>query len=571
MATESYEIQLERDVSATMRDGVLLRGDVYRPKGDGKFPVLMQRTPYNKANYNANGAPFAIRAATQGYVVILQDVRGRYRSDGEWYPYRHEFEDGYDSVEWAAALPYANGKVGMFGWSYVGATQLHAALPTPPHLAGIYPVVTCADYYDGWTYQGGAFEQWWSQSWLSWRLTPDTLHRRLESGSNAMQWVRQLPLADYPMLKVGSIRDLAPYYIDWLQHPSYDDYWKEFSLAARHNLMQVPAYHVGGWYDAFLGGTLKNYMGIKARGGSEAARRGQRLMIGPWCHDPASFLGGKAGEVEFGSNAQCNEEDVCLRYYDWLLKGIPNGFDQEKPVKVFVMGSNTWREEDEWPLARAQNTRFYLHSGGYANSLNGGGLLSTVPPQGEPPDRYVYDPDDPVPTRGGGLCGDAKSLAPGAFDQRANEAREDVLVYTTPVLTEDLEVIGPVIVELHVSSSAIDTDFTAKLVDVWPNGFAQNLTDGIRRGRYRNSPSRAEYMNPGGVYPITVDLWATANQFKVGHRVRLEISSSNFPRFDRNLNTGECLAGATRWVKATNTVFHDREHPSAVVLPVIPD
>ena len=249
---------------------------------------------------------------------------------------------------------------------------------------------------------------------------------------------------------------------------------------------------------------------------------------------------------------------------------MDTGIGREKPVKIFVMGKNVWREEDDWPLARTRSTRFYLHSGGKANTLSGDGSLSTAVTQSEPPDSYVYDPVDPVPTRGGGLCCDHAQLAPGAWDQRPVEARSDVLVYATPPFKEDFEVTGPVSVELYASSSAVDTDFTAKLVDVWPNGFAQNLTDGILRARYRNTPEKPEFMNPGEIYKLPVDLWATSNVVRAGHRLRVEISSSNFPRFDRNLNTGEDQARATRIVKATNTIYHDRAHPSAVILPVVP-
>ncbi len=440
-----------------------------------------------------------------------------------------------------------------------------AAIGQPPHLAGIFPVVTASNYHEGWTYQGGAFEQWFSESWTS-GLAQDALNRRVSrKNENPMRWVWKLPLASYPFFDVGSTEDLAPYFADWLAHPSYDDYWKQWSIEDHHERVLVPAYHVGGWYDLFLGGTLRNYMGIKARGGSEEARHGQRLMIGPWYHGP---FDGKTGELDFGPQSRVDENDVMLRWYDYLLKGLANGVEQEKPVKIFVMGKNVWREEDDWPPARARSTPFYLRSGGKANTLTGDGTLNGTVPQAEPADHYLYDPADPVPTRGGGLCCDNEHLASGAFDQRPNEARNDVLVFSTPAFKQDFEVSGPVNVELYVSSTAVDTDFTGKLVDVWPNGFAQNLTDGILRARYRNSPEKPEFMSPGETYKVTLDLWATSNVFLAGHRLRLEISSSNFPRFDRNLNTGEPQGHATRMVKATNTVYHDQEHPSALVLPV---
>jgi uncharacterized protein len=566
---ERYAVRVERGVAVKMRDGVVLRADVYRPEADGKFPVLLQRTPYNKAG----GLEFGLKAAARGYVVIIQDVRGRYTSEGEWYTFKHEPDDGYDTVEWAAALPYSNGKVGMFGGSYVGATQMLTAIAHPPHLAGIFPVVTASNYHENWTYQGGAFEQWFNESWTS-GLAQDTFNRQVARNTNAMHNIWKLPLSDYPLFDAGaasgseSPRTLAPYFIDWLGHPSYDDYWKRISIEEHFSEINVPVYSVAAWYDIFLGGSLRNYLGIKRRGGSDTARRGQRLLVVIGGH---AGRGRHIGEVDFGPAAeQVDDEEVMLRWYDAILKDEKNGVEQEKPVKIFVMGRNVWREEDDWPLARAKSVRYYLHSGGKSNSLGGDGGLSTVVAQAEPPDHWVYDPANPVPTVGGPLCCDSMHLAPGPRDQRPVEARDDVLLYTTPALKQDLEVTGPVSLELYASSSSVDTDFTAKLVDVGPNGFAQNLTEGILRARYRNSQEKPEMMNPGEVYKLTVDLWATSNVFLAGHRLRLELSSSNFPRFDRNTNTGEDPGQGSRLVKAANAVYHDGEHPSALVLPVVP-
>jgi putative CocE/NonD family hydrolase len=571
MAAEKYEVTVERGVTAKMRDGVGLRADIFRPAAEGKFPVLLERTPYNKDG----GAGFGLKAAARGYVVIFQDVRGRYSSEGEWYTFKHESQDGYDTVEWAAALPYSNGKVGMMGGSYVGATQMLTAIASPPHLAAIVPVVTASNYHDGWTYQGGAFEQWFDESWTS-GLGQDTLNHRVQKKTNALQGIETLPLTNYPLFNPGpasaaegpeSLRDLAPYFLDWLAHPSYDDYWKQLSIEDHHDKVLVPVYNVAAWYDIFLGGSLRNYIGIKAHGGSDAARHGQRLLVAIGGHAGG---GRKVGEVDFGAQADFDEDDMMLRWYDHVLKGVDNGVERDKPVKIFVMGKNVWREEDDWPLARAQSTRYYLHSAGNANGLAGDGVLKTTAPQSEHADHFDYDPADPVPTRGGPLCCDSVHIAPGPRDQRPVEARADVLVYTTPAFKEDFEVTGPVTLDLYASSSAVDTDFTAKLVDVWPNGFAQNLTEGIVRARYRNSQEKPELMNPGETYKFSIDVWATSNVFLPGHKLRLEISSSNFPRFDRNLNTGEDQAAATRMAKATNTILHDRDHPSALVLPVVP-
>ena len=560
--TTKYEVTVERGVAAKMRDGVTLRADIYRPKADGKFPVLLVRTPYDKTGETN----FGLRAAARGYVVIAQDVRGRLTSEGEWYTFRNEILDGYDTVEWAAALPYSNGKVGMFGGSYVGATQYLAAISKPPHLAGICPTVTASNYHDGWTYQGGAFEQWFNESWTS-GLALDTLRRRLDKGMNPLEGSKVLPLVSYPVLEAPSAAGIATYFTDWLAHPNYDNYWKQLSIEDHYGDIQVPIYGIGAWYDIFLGGTLRNYVRLKKEAGTEAARKGQRLMVTVGGHAGG---GRKIGAVDFGEKLEADGDAKMLDWYDWLLKGEANGFDKEKPVRIFVMGKNEWRDEDDWPLARAKNTHYYLHSPGSANSLSGNGSLNTTPPAEEKADQYVYDPADAVPTIGGPLCCQRLPTGVGPEDQRPAEQRPDVLVYTTPAFAKDTEVTGPVSLDLFVSSSAVDTDFTGKLVDVWPNGFAQNLTEGILRMRYRNSQEKPELANPGETYHITVDLWATSNVFLAGHKLRLEVSSSNFPRFDRNLNTGEEQARATRMIKATNVIYHDKAHPSALIVPVVP-
>lgn len=565
-AADTYPVIVERNATVVMRDGTKLHADIYRPNAEGKFPVLLKRTPYDKNG----GVEFDLRAAAQGYVVIAQDVRGRYTSEGEWYTFKHESDDGFDTVEWAAALPNSNGKVGMFGGSYVGATQMLAAIAHPPHLAGICPVVTASNYHSNWTYQGGAFEQWFNESWTS-GLSQNTLSRLVSTQSNAMKGVWKLPLTSYPLYNFSSqgIPDstatLAPYFLDWLAHPNYDDYWKKWSIEEHYPDIKVPALTIAGWYDLFQGGSLRNYLGIKAHGGSDTARNNQHLLI---------IIGGhsgnerKVGEVDFGPTAAFNEDDTVLAWYDYLFKGVQNEF-AKSPIKIFVMGINQWRNEQEWPLARAHETKYFLHSAGKANSALGTGTLSTTAPRAEAPDQYVYDPANPAPTTGGPLCCDPTHLPPGPRDQRAVEARDDVLIYSTPVLAQDMEVTGPVSLEFYAKSSAVDTDFTAKLVDVWPNGFAQNLTEGILRVRYRDSQEKPELMTPGQVYKFSLDVWSTSNVFRKGHILRLEISSSNFPRFDRNLNTGEPASSSEHFVSATNTIFHDAEHPSALVLPVV--
>ena len=581
-AQQSYAVIKQDGVGMKTRDGVKLYADIYRPKADGKFPVILMRTPYDKSTGWAVGPAYEM--ATHGYVVIVQDVRGRYTSEGEWYPFRHESEDGYDTIEWAAALPFSNGKVGMTGGSYVGATQMLSAIAHPPHLAGICPVVTASNYHDGWTYQSGALEQWFDQNWST-QLATNTMWRLIAKNTNALQGVRVLPLTQYPAFNYAALpagadatAEIAPYYLDWLAHPSYDEYWKQWSIEEHFSDIRVPALHIGGWYDIFLGGTLRNYMGIKAHGGSEEARNGQRLLIQIGGH--AGF-GRHIGDVEFGDEAlKFSSTQVVLDWYDYLFKGVQNEFATEgagagkpaeagKPVHIFVMGANKYQEEADWPPPQAKTTRYFLHSGGSANSLGGDGGLSTAPPKKEAADKFTYDPANPVTTIGGSLCCDMEHYEPGPRDQRADENRNDVLVYSTKPVAEDIEVTGPVTVELWVKSSAADTDFTAKLVDVSPDGFAMNLTDGILRMRYRDSQEKSTLMNPGQIYKISVDLWATSNVFKKGHVLRLEVSSSNFPRFDRNLNTGAEQATSRDFISATNTILHDAEHPSALLLPVI--
>jgi putative CocE/NonD family hydrolase len=568
---ETYPVTVEENVPARMRDGITLLADIYRPNTAGKFPVLLQRTPYSKTNEWDGG--FFFRAAAQGYVVVVQDVRGRYNSEGTWYPFLHEAQDGYDAVEWAAALPYSDGRVGMFGGSYVGATQMLAATAHPPHLAGISPAITASNYHDGWVYQGGAFEQWFSESWTS-GLAQDTLTHAVGNATNARRGEEVLPLTAYPLFNFPapgapstSISALAPYFLDWLAHPAYDDYWKRLAPEERYAEIRVPALHIAAWHDIFLGGTLRNYTGMKASGGTDDARRGQHLVVTIGGH---AGDGHKVGDLEFGPEAEkFREYDTILHWYDFLFKGVQNEFSGKR-VRIFVMGLNQWRDEDDWPLARAQSTKYFLHSHGAANSSRGDGTLSTANAASEPADKFAYDPAHPVPTVGGPLCCDGEHLAPGPREQKTVEERNDVLIYSTPPLDHDLEVTGSVRLELFASSSAVDTDFTAKLVDVYPDGSAFNLTEGILRARYRNSTATPEPLTPGKVYPLTVDLWATSNLFRAGHRIRLEVSSGNFPRFDRNLNTGESAATSTRWATATNTIVHDAAHPSALVLPVVP-
>jgi uncharacterized protein len=560
-APEGYAVTVQTNLRVKMRDGVSLVADVYRPKVEGRFPVLLTRTPYNRKD-PATG----MYLASHGYVVVLQDTRGRFDSEGEFYPFRDEANDGYDTIEWAARLPSADGRVGMFGGSYVGATQLLAASSNPPHLAGIFPYVTAMEYYEGWTYEGGALMQWFASSWAA-GLTEDTVRRKAAALNRSNQWVEQLPAEDFRLVNVPAATEIAPYFRDWVEHETDDDYWRKVKVSDFYSRMNVKALHAGGWHDIFSGGSIRNFMRLQKEAPTKEARDGQRLLMGPWAH-AATSPEGKIGDVTFGRQAVLDMNGTIVKWYDFAIKGRQNEFAAAAPVKIFVMGDNAWRAENEFPLARTTYTKYYLHAVTGAQSAKGDGAISTATPRDERPDSYEYDPASPVRTIGGRLC--CGGLPPGPFDQSPNESRTDVLVYSTPALERDVEVTGFITVDLYAATSAADTDFTAMLVDVDPQGYARYLADGIIRARFRNSRAAAEPIEPGRIYQYSIDLWATSNVFKAGHRIRLYISSSNFPRFNRNLNTGERTFGGTRMVKARQTIYHDAEHASAVVLPIIP-
>ena len=561
-ATGTYTVITQPGVRVKMRDGVFLVADIYRPQAEGKFPVIMTRTPYNRKDPTTGNY-----LASYGYVVIQQDTRGRFDSGGEFYPFKYEMNDGYDTIEWAARLPYADGRVGMYGGSYVGATQMLAAASNPPHLVGIFPYVTAAEYYEGWTYQGGALMQWFTSSWTS-GLAEDTLKRKTASQTRSKEWVERLPVEDYRLLNIPTVADVAPYFRDWVAHETSDEFWRAVKISDHYGKMNIKALHSGGWHDIFSGGSIRNFIDLRKQAPTADARSGQRLLMGPWAH-AATSPEGKIGDVTFGKQAVLEMNATILKWYNYVMRGEKNEFATGAPVRIFVMGDNVWRDEQEFPLARTSYTKYYLHSAKGANTAGGDGVISKVAPQSEKPDIFDYNPANPVPTIGGRLCC-GSGFAPGPFDQRSNEGRSDVLVYSTPPLDADVEVTGFVTAELYASTSAADTDFTAMIVDVDPSGYARYLGDGIIRARYRNSTAKAEPIEAGKIYKYTIDLWATSNLFKAGHQIRVYFSSSNFPRFNRNLNTGEKTSGATRKEKARQTIYHDAEHPSAIILPIIP-
>jgi putative CocE/NonD family hydrolase len=566
------DVVIQKNQPAAMRDGVVLRADVYRPRAGGPYPVLLQRTPYSKNDEEAAKRFSAI--AARGYIVVVQDTRGRYMSDGVAVPH-DEAQDGYDSVQWAAGLPGSNGQVGMFGGSYLATTQLEAATTQPPALKALFPASSYARRHD-MVFQGGAF---YLSDGLSWNLgqaidvrrrvfTP-TVDRDGPIGLDADQrqmlrntWYWHLPLKSFNEL---DLRRFAPGYFQMLDHPSMDGFWDPADIQKRHGNFLVPAFHLTGWYDTLLTGTLRNFTGLRANAANEIARKNQRLIVGPWTHARPTLASTAIGDVSYGPNAGFDAEGAMLAWFDyWLKDGVKTALTSA-PIRLFVMGANEWRDEQEWPLARARQTAYYLSSAGRANTLNGNGVLDTaLPPASSPADRYTYDPAKPVPT---GVSG-GYSRTPA--DQRTVEARDDVLVYTSAPLTEDVEVTGPLAATLSIASSARDTDFTARLVDVFPDGTARALADGILRVRYRNGPAAPVLLSPGEPTEITIDLGATSNLFKAGHRIRLEVSSSNFPRFDRNPNTGGTFGEDRDVQKAEQRILHDAAHPSRLLLPVVP-
>ncbi len=538
-----------------MRDGVDLYANVFRPAAVGRYPSLLVRTPYGKgSDLSSNYRSFV----EHGYAVVVQDVRGRHESDGHFNSFRQEGPDGYDTLNWIAEQPWSNGKVGMMGGSYLGIVQWKAAELNNPHLKAIMPVVSGSDdYRDRFYSTGGAMKLGHRLLWMSENFrapgfpVPDF---------NRFVW--RLPLRTADRAATGQSVD---FFQTALDHPSYDSFWKSVSTIEHLDRIRVPVFAVGGWYDNFAESDLAAFQGLARK--SEV----DRVMIGPWPHNMLATF----SNVDFGPQAKIALRTYQLEWFDYWLKN-PEAGKQAVPavakprVRIFVMGANVWRDEEEWPLARTRWTSLYLSSNGHANGLAGDGSLSRYQQRDRKVDQFVYDPHKPVPTVGGAVCCNPKHFPWGPMDQRTVEQRKDVLVFTGRELTEDMEVTGPVRVKLYVATSAPDTDFTAKLVDVFPDGSARNLTDGILRLRYRDSLEKPVLAKPGEIYAITVDAGVTSNVFRKGHRIRVEISSSNFPRFTRNLNTGRGLADDTLLRSATETIYHDRKHPSQIVLPVIP-
>jgi hypothetical protein len=542
----SYE---ELRIKVPMRDRILLSTNVFHPPGAGRFPTILIRTPYGKGtslvpNYRA--------FVDHGYVVVTQDVRGRYESQGVFSPLTQETADGDDTLNWIAAQPWSDGKIGMTGGSYLGIAQWKVAQVNNPHLKAIFPVVSgWDDYRDRFYSPGGAMKLGHRLLWMSENV------RRPDFVPDFKKFIWRLPVRDADVAATGL---QSAVYRNSVDHPNDDDYWKEFSTREHIKDIHIPVFAVGGWYDNYAESDLQAFTALRKASGLN------RVLIGPWPHNMSIPF----RSVSFGSQSSLPIRRYQLQWFDHWLKGQDTPIVSQAPVEIFVMGANVWRAENEWPPARTRHVRFYLGSNGHANTMYGDGSLATAPQSHSVPDQFTYDPMKPVPTMGGAVCCNPLIFPWGPMDQRQVEKRHDVLVYTSAPLTDDLEVTGQIQVILRATSNAPDTDFTAKLLDVFPSGEARNLTDGILRVRYRESLDKPKPMKSGEVYRLEIDAGVTSNLFFKGHRIRIEISSSNFPRFDRNLNTGRPVEEETQTRSANQVIYHDRTYHSYVLLPVIP-
>ncbi len=568
-------VVFERHVPCTMRDGVVLMSNIFRPAEPGAYPVVMTRLPYGKDTpYLYYLDPLAL--AESGYIVVVQDVRGRFASGGEVRLFEQEFLDGYDAIDWASKLPGSTGAVGMFGASYFGFTQLAAAASGHPALKTVAPGIVFDEPSEGLVFRGGALEWGLSATWHL-LLAPAELARQAGREPDfpirfyqliqaidhlPTEHIWDLPLTDYAPLKQSG---LLPQFFETITHPRESA--ERVSIRPHYDHMTVSGLFTGGWFDIFTRSTIEAFQRFRAAG------RPAQLVMGPWTH--GNFTS-SAGDLSFGFGANDMlldlKEDRTTRHrrwYDATLKGMDNGMLDEMPIKLFMMGANRWKSVSEWPLSETVYTPWYLHSGGQAETVAGDGRLSQTVPLSERPDHYVYDPAHPVLTWGGSTLLSAEYRS-GPVDQARVEERPDVLVYTSQALAEPLEVTGPVTANLWVSTSALDTDFVVRLCDVHPDGRSYNVVDGIVRMRHREGMDESRLLEPGTVYPVTVDLWDTSIVFLPGHRIRIQVTSSCFPRWNRNLNTGQSNEETAHYISADESIWHDAEHPSHIVLPVIP-
>jgi uncharacterized protein len=578
----AHNIIVERDVMVAMRDGVKLAVDIYRPDDDVSYPVLVNQHPYDNDMFLVvHELLFSpLIAAQKGYVVVSSEARGRSGSEGEWRPYGDEGRDSYDMVEWAAAQSWSNGNIGIYGACALGLAAIQGAVENPPHLKAAFSYMTATNFHSGWTYSsGGALELGFQMSWVWTILARDTLSRLgldpaslaeadkklVEASSDLIKSASYLPLIDFPAYQDGA----APYWREWLSHPSYDEFWKNVDNVAQVEDIKVPVMHLSSWYDTCMKGHMDFDAALRTRG-DKSVRDQHRMIIGPTDH--SAYYNKRptyAGERDFGPEALTGPDVLAAMLFEWFdhwLKGEEKTFLAANQVRYYQMGENIWKEASSWPPEHTI-VPYYLHSAGQANSRMGDGSLGRQAPKTEPLDSFIYDPMDPVPTTGGRSMIDVPT---GVLNQAQVEERHDVLVYTSACMAEPLALSGPVSVTLYASSDAPDTDFTAKLVDVEPGGYCANIAEGIIRARYRNDREREEFLEPGQVTEFTIDLWDIAHTFKPNHKIRLEISSSNFPRFDRNLNSRitPALGSAEDARKAVQQIYHSDQHASRLNLPV---
>ena len=574
-------IVVDRDVQVPMRDGCMLATDVYRRDDDDPKPTIIMRTPYGRSTgFHVTATVInPLVAADQGFAVVIQEVRGRFNSGGTFAPFVTEGDDGYDTVEWAAQQPWSTGAVGLVGPSADGISALQAAIAAPPHLRAVLTHGTGSNYHDGWAYSGGAFELGFNLFWAS-KLAINAIARmpagrdrsRFEAGLEAFSADPRAALETLPVVDALPFADdIAPYWREWLENPEYEPYWEPIDVVAQATRITVPIFHVASWYDIMLKSHLDLQRELQ-RHPNPLVRDGSRLHIGPWDHEAyLSLRTASAGIKTFGNSVAdgvASMTDLTLGWFRHWLADEPRIDALAEPIRYFVTGANEWRTSKEWPPAHRQ-TPFYLDSDGRANTLKGDGRLISNLPASNQRDGFTYDPGNPVPTCGGRTLN--PDYGPGGIqDQTSIETRDDVLVYTGDVLAEALQVEGPVSVTLFATTSAPDTDFTAKLVDVEPSGLCANIAEGITRLRYRHG-GPPDFPEPGTVVELTIDLWAVAHTFAAGHCIRLEISSSNFPRFDRNLNVRKSPALATfdEAQVADQTALHGPDHPSCMTLPVV--
>jgi len=549
-------MQIFRDVKITMRDGVKLATNVFLPDGNGPWPVVLVRTAYNRNFvYDRNFLDKKI-------ALVVQDCRRRYASEGDFYPFVNEAADGYDTLEWISNQKWCNGKIGMFGASYLAATQFYAVISGSSRISVLNPQFMTGDCWKQGYFCNGVFSLGLTWSWLCFETNSKTSEASVMPAFNVAELLRTLPLID---LDVKSGMNKVKSYRDFVSNNRYSEFWKQFSLEGQYNKFQMPVLLIGGWYDYYPSEMLKIFCELEKHSKTKQVSESHKVIIGPWTHGINHLT--TLGEIDFGEDS-LKENDATVRWLDCVLHGRNISQFQKSPIRIFVMGKNIWRDEYEWPLARTKYTNYYLHQAGN---------LSTTPPgKHEKPDTYDYDPLNPVPTISGnhsigtynpGLYELAK---PGPYDQSILETRNDVLVYTSDVLERDTEITGPITFILFASSSAPDTDFVVKLVDVHPNGKSINISEGIIRARFRNNVhGEPVLMEPGKIYKFNIEMMATSNVFKKGHRIKVYITSSNFPLWDRNLNTGNDPATDTEMQVAHQTIFHDSLRPSHIILPVI--